>query len=647
MAVTTQTVILEFDADTGAVLKATGQLEKSMDNVAASAESAAEATEEIGESAKKSGSGLSKMGKLGSSAFKAVGTAIKATGIGLLVGLVAQLVMKFAENKKIADTLQVALAGLGAAFNIIIDGATWVIDNLVDAFKNPQEAIEGLKQKLQAVGDYIGTLVDTALNPLQRGLLNMKRGFLEAAAGAKEFFGGDATELKKQIREVDDELSDLVKQQEENKETLAEPFNDLAEAVNNYVEETVKAVQASTELEKKLQGLRDAQRDNDVAFAQATAQLEELKKTRDDERLSIEERIAAAEKAQAMEKQFTDERIRLANQTVTALEEEIRLQGATEERLQEVADARIAAADAAAASAAVQTEFMTSIYALEQEAIATEQEVAALRRELRGEVLEGYAAEKQAIEDQLEDRVAAIGQLKITEEEKTQLVLEATASRDQQLEQLEVSHQAELLAIQEAADAEAAAKQKELDDAERARRDKELADAQALAQAKLDVAKSSLDALSALNAAFTGESEAEQKKGFERSKKIQTAQALISTYESAVQAFKSLAGIPVVGPGLGAAAAAAATAAGLANVKQIQSQQYQSAGGGGGGSSYSSAGTAGQAAQAAQQTPSAPVLDLGFLGAGSQQQVIETYVISENVTNAQQANKKIQDQATL
>ena len=166
-------------------------------------------------------------------------------------------------------------------------------------------------------------------------------------------------------------------------------------------------------------------------------------------------------------------------------------------------------------------------------------------------------------------------------------------------------------------------------------------------QATLDVAKQSLDAIAAINQAFTGDSEEEQKKGFERSKKIQTAQALISTYESAVQAFKSLAGIPVVGPALGAGAAAAATAAGLANVKQIQSQQYQSAGGGGGGSSYSGAGTAGQAAQAAQQTPSAPVLDLGFLGAGSEQQVIETYVISENVTNAQQANKKIQDQATL
>lgn len=47
------------------------------------------------------------------------------------------------------------------------------------------------------------------------------------------------------------------------------------------------------------------------------------------------------------------------------------------------------------------------------------------------------------------------------------------------------------------------------------------------------------------------------------------AQATIDTYLSAQQAFTSMSGIPVVGPGLGAIAAAAAIAAGLANVKSI------------------------------------------------------------------------------
>lgn len=63
------------------------------------------------------------------------------------------------------------------------------------------------------------------------------------------------------------------------------------------------------------------------------------------------------------------------------------------------------------------------------------------------------------------------------------------------------------------------------------------------------------------------------KKGFAAYKAFATAQAIISTYESATKAFSSLAGVPIVGPALGAVAAGAAIVAGLANVRAIQSQQ--------------------------------------------------------------------------
>ncbi len=52
-------------------------------------------------------------------------------------------------------------------------------------------------------------------------------------------------------------------------------------------------------------------------------------------------------------------------------------------------------------------------------------------------------------------------------------------------------------------------------------------------------------------------------------KAMAVAGATISTYQSATDAYKSMAGIPVIGPALGAAAAAAAVASGLANVKEI------------------------------------------------------------------------------
>jgi hypothetical protein len=55
------------------------------------------------------------------------------------------------------------------------------------------------------------------------------------------------------------------------------------------------------------------------------------------------------------------------------------------------------------------------------------------------------------------------------------------------------------------------------------------------------------------------------------------AKATIDTYQSAVAAYKSLAGIPVIGPALGAIAAAAAVASGVATVKKIVAVQVPSA----------------------------------------------------------------------
>ena len=570
MAVTTQTVVLEFDAQTGEVLKATGQLQKSMESVADAAQDAADSTEDIGKQAKKSGGLLKKAGKAGADAFKLVGAAIAATGlIGLVTKVLTPIVEAFLENKKVADTLRVAMAGIGAVIDTIIDLTGPLVDKLFAAFSDPKQAVIDLKNAIQ---ENIETRIE--------GLLKL---FPRLGDAIKAAFSGNFAEAGKIAA---DAMGQVVLGVENVTDKVADAVDAVIEFKDEFVATVTDQVQGAVALEKRMQALTDRQRELNVATAQGAAEVEELKRQSDDQRLSIEQRIDAATRAAELNKKFADENVAIANETAALLRQELELQGETEERLQAVAEAEIAAAAAAQASSTIQTELQNKLYALNQELIAQEEERLAAEEEARIAREEGLA-EEQKLKD------------------------EAAAADDQRRkEELEA----------------------------------ELATAEAIKQAKLDIAKSSLDALAALNQAFTGESEEQQKKGFERSKKIQTAQALISTYESAVQAFKSLAGIPVAGPGLGAAAAAAATAAGLANVKQIQSQQYQSASAGGGGAGYSSAGSA---AAAVQQAPTAPTLDLGFLGEGSQQQVIETYVISENVTNAQQANKKIQDQATL
>lgn len=73
------------------------------------------------------------------------------------------------------------------------------------------------------------------------------------------------------------------------------------------------------------------------------------------------------------------------------------------------------------------------------------------------------------------------------------------------------------------------------------------------------------------------------KEAFAVYKALKISEATIATYDSAVKAYESMVGIPIVGPGLAVAAAAAATAFGLSRVSQIASMQPGSRGGSGGG----------------------------------------------------------------
>ena len=597
-----QEVVLEFNADTSDVQKSLSGLDKDFDKVGKSANDAAEEveglagatedaaknTEDLGKESKKAGSGMKTAGKTGAAGFKLVGTAIKATGIGLLVGLVAKLVQKFTENKAVAEALEVAFAGIGAVINVIVDAAAPLGDLLIDIFTNPQQVIEDLKAKLT---DLFGSPKEALLNfanLLKENIINRFEGLFKLiprlASAIGKLFEGDFSGAAKTAA---DAVGQVVLGVENVTDKVAEAASAVADFAAPFVKSAKEAIAASTELTKKQQALRDAQRELNVATAEGAAEVEELKRQSDDQRLSTEERIEAATRAAEINQRFADENVAISQQRAQLLREEIALQGETAERLDELASAEIEAANAAQASSTIQTELQNKLFALNQEAIAQQEE-------------------------------------KIALDEEARLALEETLAEEARLKD-------------EAAKADKDRRDKE--------RDEELAIAEEIKAAKIGIARSSLDAIAAINEAFTGDSEQEQKKGFERSKKIQAAQTLISTYESAVQAFKSLAGIPVVGPALGTAAAAAATVTGLATVKKINQQQFNG-GSESAGPSYSGADVSASVAQV-QQTPQAPSLDLGFLGEGAQSQVIETYVISEQVTSAQQANKKIQDQATL
>lgn len=67
----------------------------------------------------------------------------------------------------------------------------------------------------------------------------------------------------------------------------------------------------------------------------------------------------------------------------------------------------------------------------------------------------------------------------------------------------------------------------------------------------------------------------QSKAAFAAWKAFSIVNAIIDTYTGAQKAFTSLAGIPIIGPALGAAAAGVAIVAGMARVNMIRQQQYQ------------------------------------------------------------------------
>ena len=127
--------------------------------------------------------------------------------------------------------------------------------------------------------------------------------------------------------------------------------------------------------------------------------------------------------------------------------------------------------------------------------------------------------------------------------------------------------------------------------------------------------------------------ESHSKRAFKIGKVAAISQAVLDTIASAQAAYKAMAGIPIVGPGLGAAAAAAAIAAGAVRVQQLKRTQFSdgssvSGGSSGGGSSSGGASGGGAAAPSSQSNISVTLIGergynanqiRGLMGAISQQ----------------------------
>tara|TARA_R110002012_G_scaffold197522_2_gene366091 strand:+ start:15873 stop:17705 length:1833 start_codon:yes stop_codon:yes gene_type:complete len=588
-----------------------------IDGVATASKNAEESQEGLNDSIEQGTGALDKMSGGAIGAFKGVVSGVKkavlgmktlkgammATGIGALVVIVGSLVSYFTKTKRGAEMLQVATAALGAVTGKVTDVFSHLGEMMIGIFSDPKEAVLGLWDTIKSYFiDKFNKVIESV------GLLG---------SAFKKLFAGDFTGALSDAAEGSKGLfMELTPLGTVIKATTA-IVKGTVSAVKDFVSEVKEAVSTAAALEKRAIALKDAQRELGVEFAQTRQAIREQKLIAEDLNKTFDERIEAAEAAGAMEADLAAKSLALAQEAVDIKRAQNDITESTAEDLQDLADLEIALAQAQTESLGKQTELMMKLNAL----------------------YVAQAAEIKAAEDAEEARITAM----IARQTAIDDIVEAGRAREIQKIKDHWIEQKRLAGLEGQILVGAADAQRMQIDAVNKKWDaKEIKDIKLTTQQKLGIASGLIGSLMALNSAMAGSSEKEQKRAFQRNKKMGIVSALINTAGAIIGAINPAAGgIPLPAGLPGAIAAAASGAAQIATISKSRFSSPDttsptaptSINSGGGGA-------LGEAAN------NAPQLDLSFLGEGAGGS-IQAYVISEQVTNQQQADQIVIDQTTL
>ena len=248
--------------------------------------------------------------------------ALSVNPIVAIVGAITLLVQAFKRTEDNNNKLNVALAKLSSVFQLLLKALEPVSTFLVDVFI---KALENVGKAVTWIIDKLGGLAE-------------KFGFEKAAEGLNN-------------------MNAAIKENAAQAEALAKAENELAKAERN-------AEKTRLEYQK---------------------QAEDLRQQRDDESLSIAERIEANEQLGQVLKKQADEELRIANLAVEAAQQRIKVYGETSDNLDKLAEAQTKVAEIEERINSQESEQLMNLNSLrkeaaDQQAAQREQELAAMQQ---------------------------------------------------------------------------------------------------------------------------------------------------------------------------------------------------------------------------------------------------------------------------
>lgn len=574
--------------------------------------------------------------------FKSLRVAIIASGIGALVLAVVALGQAFTRSEAGQNKFAKLLGVIGSIINNLLDVLADLGEALIKAFEDPQQAIkdfgnlikENISNRLEGLAELIPAL-GKAIKLLFSGEF-AEAGKVAANATGKVVLGVENVVEKTQA--AINKTKEFVKELEEEARIAAKIADDRAEA---------------DKIERK----------NTVERAKADREIADLRfKAEQRDKFSVAERIKFLEEASALEEEITNQEIEAARLRFEAKKLENSLSKSTKEDLDEQAQLEAQLIGLNTSKLRLQKRLQTSLTTFRNEEKANREsarKAEADAQKLKEDLRKKNEKEEQIARDKKKAADEKAEQEELKRKEQQWNLLQKITNTAQEQELLELAQQYDKkfeLAVGNAELEKALREQQQedltaIDKKYSEQRAKNESDAtQKSQQERLDAfeqaAQTTMNALIAINEltqAFAKEDEASQKKAFEVNKAIGIANAIINTSVGVSKALASAA------PPLNFINAAIVTASGIAQVKNIQKTQFNS-------SSFdttspSTSSGSGGANTSPTQPPSFNVVgQSGFnqvAGALGQQQPVQAFVVSGDVTTAQQlANNTIQ-QATL
>jgi len=566
--------------------------------------------------------------------FSTVKAGIMSTGIGALLIAFVALRQYFTDNEKGASKLKIITSGLGVVFGNITDVISNLGEKLFKTFSDPKKAIKDLWKLIK------------------ENLLNRVTGMVDVFKAAGKVMQSaiklDWDGVKEGAAEMGESMAQVATGVDDVFNKVKDGINDAKDALTDFVEQTKKEVAQSTQLEKDRLALQQFERKASVDKARTEKNMMKLRvKARDYENETAEDRLKYMREANKLADEQLKKDLHVAREKLRFQIEENSYSKSSQENLDAEAALRVQVYQIERSNWSERKRLKSEEQAIVRELAAKEKSAALLKKKTEELDIQAGKLKLQRMKDEtnaeLTIRIKAAEKLKAQAEKDAEILEKKKQDSATKLNDLE---QQNTLALIEDEKEKAFALLKIQEDKEKAAVEL-MENSEALKAAitkKYEIKNAELTKKWAKMAADSKLDIMSQTAGnmvkilgeeTEAGKAMAVTQATIDTYKGATAAYSAMAGIPYVGPILGAIAAGAAVASGLANVKAILSAD-------------SSGGVDDKTVKTTAKAPAPEMLSGKFeLGGGQAPEPLKAFVVTDEMTNSQDQLANIRRRATV